>query len=156
MRQTLIFLLFAVIFTSGCASGRFLGAGNKKNNEAFLYEALVSSLFTASGHIPELITLEVHFIGKNKSVLTGRSKEDISGLARKLALYEDYEIRVKFYAEAGAVKGENPSKFFEKRFESIVKILTKNGLDRYKIGFDIHHIKDSNYKGDTVIEADVW
>ncbi|MDR2191444.1 MAG: hypothetical protein LBO62_00985 [Endomicrobium sp.] len=148
MNKIILFLLF-IIFASSCSSTHTGKSQIKKNASA--EEFLLASFFYAPESAPEIKTLEVFFSNVENASLKKQSKKEIEEFAKRVLLYEDYEILYEIF-----FSGDSSDKLYEKSAETVRKALIKNGIDKDKI-----FVKESggceNIESDCArIEALVW
>lgn len=152
---TAILMLFLI---TSCAS---FNSSNKSTNGNMAIESgeiILTTLFGATKHTPEVQVFTVHFTGKERIRLTKQSRENIERFSKYLLTFKDYEVSIEVYtSENEYLSGKN---YLDERTQNIIKNLIKAGIDKDKIYLkghpsfaDIEMHYDESF---AVIEAEIW
>lgn len=170
----IISILFA--FCIGCGSKHrnsdLIYAGNyvhsKKNKDIMASKEIVlTSLFVATSHIPDIIMSDIFFL-HGRGSLSKEARIKIAELAKEIITYEDYWISVEGHEDVSEDQNDSDeyNKLSEKRADSVRRALIRNGIDKDKIESMGAGISKPASKEDTedaksrnrrvIIEAELW
>ena len=174
MNKLLLIPCFFLLLGACCAGRKHTlnyPAGEKihgKKNKDILVskEILITSLFAATSHIPEALTVDIEFCENRKTSFSKEAKNQISDFAADILRHEDYSITVIWHKEAAQEEySADYNKISVQRTENIKKVLIKNGIDKDKIKIAVSQIK-SPYEQEKgrhcednsriIIEAELW
>jgi outer membrane protein OmpA-like peptidoglycan-associated protein len=170
----IISMLF--LFCLGChlkrqSSGNFFAGDfvhSKKDKDIMeSKEILITSLFTATSHIPDEIKTDMEFFEHGKSSLSKEARAKIARFARTVLTYEDYYITVEGHEDFSETPEDGDyNRLSEKRAENVKKALIRNGIDKDKIeamgiGMSKPASKEKNEEAvkqnrRVIIEAELW
>lgn len=174
MRKLLLIPCFFLLSGACCAGQKYplnCPAGkavqSKKDKDILASkEILITSLFAATSHMPEALSIDIEFCENKKTNLSKEAKNKISKFAAEVLRHEDYSITVLRHKEADEAEySADYKKISLQKAENIRKALIKNGIDKDKIKIAVSQIK-SPYEEEkgrhcednsrVIIEAELW